>query len=283
MSTRWRAAHFCAAFFFLTSGCAGTLSDSFGGSRERVEAWATPRGFHAETIDSGDFRLFALLRQRGAVKILPIYIEGDGAPWPSAFQPPRDPTPPEPVALALAARDPSPTVAYLGRPCQYLNAPERARCDSAYWSNRRFSPEVLAAMDEAVDRLKLRAGAQRVRLIGHSGGGVVAALLALRRDDVADWVTLAAPLALTAWATTQGLTPLADSLDPMAQPAAAITRRATHFAGANDTVVPPEIVARFVGAHGGRLEVLDDFDHDCCWARDWAQLLRRVPSQEGEP
>ena len=283
MPTRSRAAHFCAAFFFLASGCAGTPSDSFGGSREHVVAWAAPRGFQAETIDTGDFRLFTLLRQRGATKTLPIYIEGDGAPWPSAFQPPRDPTPLRPVALALAGNEPAPAVAYLGRPCQYLDAPERARCDSAYWSGRRFSPEVLAAMDDAVGRLKQRAGAQRVRLIGFSGGGVVAALLAMRRDDVADWVTVAAPLALTAWAAAQGLTPLAGSLDPLAQPAAAITRRAVHYAGADDAVVPAAIVARFVGAHGGKLEVLADFDHDCCWARDWTQLLRRAPLQEGEP
>ncbi len=283
MSTQWWAAHVCAAFFLLASGCAGTSSDSFGGSRTDVETWAAPRGFRTEVIETGNFRLFSLLRQRGAVRTLPIYIEGDGAPWPSAFQPPRDPTPLQPVSLALAARDPAPTVAYLGRPCQYLDEPELAHCDSAYWSGRRFSPEVLAAMDEAIGRLKLRTGAQRIRLIGHSGGGVVVALLALRRDDVADWVTLAAPLALTVWTTAQGLTPLAGSLDPMAQPAAAITRRATHFAGADDAVVPAEIIVHFVGAHGGRLEVLADFDHDCCWVRDWAQLLRRVPSQEGEP
>lgn len=283
MSSRSWAAHCCAAFFFLASGCAGTPTASFGGSRDGVENWATQRGFRAETIDAGDFRLFSLLRQRGAARTLSIYIEGDGAPWPNAFQPPRDPTPLRPVALVLAGHDPAPAVAYLGRPCQYLDAVERARCDNAYWSGRRFSPEALAALDEAVGRLKWRAGAQRVRLIGYSGGGVVAALLAMRRDDVADWVTVAAPLALTAWAAEQGLTPLSGSLDPLAQPAAAITRRATHFAGADDAVVPPDIVVRFVGAHGGRLEVLADFDHDCCWARDWTQLLRRAPLQEGEP
>lgn len=234
-------------------------------------------------IDTENFRLFALLRQRGAAKTLPIYIEGDGAPWPSAFRPPRDPTPLRPVALALAEQDPAPAVAYLGRPCQYLDEAARARCDNAYWSGRRFSPEVLAAMDEAVGRLKSRAGAQRVRLIGHSGGGVVAALLAMRRGDVADWVTVAAPLALTAWTAAQGLAPLAGSLDPMAQPAAAITQRGIHFAGADDVIVPPDIVTRFVGANGGELAVLADFDHDCCWARDWAQLLRRVPLQEDGP
>ena len=88
---------------------------------------------------------------------------------------------------------------------------------------------------------------------------------------------------MTGGAAARGRTPVAGSLDPLAQPAAAITRRAVHYAGADDAVVPAAIVARFVGAHGGKLEVLADFDHDCCWARDWTQLLRRAPLQEGEP
>lgn len=207
-----------------------------------------------------------MLRGQSAAETLPVYIEGDGAPWPSAFRPPRDPTPLRPVPLLLADRDPSPAAAYLGRPCQYLGEAERRRCDSSYWSDRRFSPEVLEAMNIAVTRLKQRVGAGQVRLIGYSGGGVVAA-----------------PLALSDWAAEQGLSPLRGSLDPLTQPAAAITRSATHFAGGRDAIVPPPIVARFVGVHGGRLETLADFDHDCCWERDWAQLLKRLRIRENLP
>lgn len=272
MLRRPRAALACAALCFLAAGCVGT--QSFGGSRERVEAWAAPRGFRAEAIDAGGFALFALLR--GAGGTVTVYIEGDGAPWPSVFLPPRDPTPWRPVALALAARDPAPAVAYLGRPCQYLNDTERAGCDSAYWSGRRYSEEVLRAMDEAIGRLKRRAGARALRLVGHSGGGVVAALLAQRRDDVESLLTVAAPLALGEWVVRQGLTPLAGSLDPLAQRPGAAWVSAVHFAGADDAVVPADIVARFVRERGGRLEVVAGFDHDCCWERDWASLLRRA-------
>jgi dienelactone hydrolase len=278
-----KAALIGAAFLLVAAGCAGPQPASFGGSRERVEDWASLRGFEPAVIDSGGFALFSLLRQRAAAATLPIYIEGDGAAWPTAFQPPRDPTPLQPVSLVLADRDPSAAVAYLGRPCQYLDEAARSRCDSAYWTERRFAPEVIAAFDVAVTRLKVRSGAQRVRLIGYSGGGVIAALLATRRSDVDALMTVAAPLALGGWTAAQGLSPLAGSLDPLAQKPASALTSAIHFVGADDAIVPPDIVARFVRARGGRLEVVAGFNHNCCWTRDWPLLLRRVHTQESAP
>ena len=266
------------AFCFLGVGCAGT--EPFGGSRQHVEEWAALRGFRAEIIEAGGFGLYSL--RRGAAVDVTIYIEGDGAPWPSVFQPPRDPTPLRPVALAMAAADPSPAVAYLGRPCQYLDEGQRKDCDVAWWSSRRFAPEALAAMDAAVDRIRERTGAQRVRLVGYSGGGVIAALLAMRRDDVKALVTVAAPLSLGAWVAAHGLTPLEDAPDPLLVQAA-LPGRGTHFAGGRDAVVRPAIVAAFVRRHGGRLETVADFDHDCCWARDWPVLLRRAGLEEQMP
>ncbi|MCC6656833.1 MAG: alpha/beta hydrolase, partial [Rhodocyclaceae bacterium] len=105
-----------AALCFL-AGC--SLVDAIGGSRERVVGWAAAHGFRAERITTGQFVLLGLLRQRTADDTLTIYIEGDGAPWPSPYHPPSDPTPRDPLALRLADRDTAPQLAYLGRPCQY--------------------------------------------------------------------------------------------------------------------------------------------------------------------
>ena len=273
-----RAALVGAALCFLLAGCVGI--EAFGGSRERVAEWAAPRGFVVEKIEAGRFALLALLR--GAAPLLTIYIEGDGAPWPNVYQPPRDPTPPRPLALALAAQDPAPAVAYLGRPCQYLDEAARKVCPVDYWTRRRFAPEAVAALDMAVDRLKARSGASRIRLVGHSGGGTIAALLAARRRDVEGWITVAAPLDLAEWTKTHNLTPLEDALDPFALPAVP-PPGGLHFAGARDQVVPARIAERFVQRHGGRLEVIPDFDHDCCWARDWPGLLRGADILEGKP
>jgi pimeloyl-ACP methyl ester carboxylesterase len=219
-----------------------------------------------------------MVRQSRPADILTVYIEGDGAPWPTPWQVPRDPTPMRPVSMALAAGDAAPAVAYLGRPCQYLDADSLAACDSDYWSGRRYGLEVVVAIDQAITQLKDSSGARRIVLVGHSGGGVVAALLAGRRGDVDRLITVAAPLALGAWAAWHRISAFEGSLDPFE--ATGALPPAVHFVGAGDRTVPPDIVMEYVQARGGRLETVAGFDHECCWARDWPVLLSRAWAKE---
>lgn len=267
-----------AAFLFLVVGLgACATAERFGGSRQAVLEWSRPRGFTELPAAPGRFQLLTLVRGGGA--LVSIYIEGDGAAWPTPWQPPGDPTPARPVALALAAADPGAAVAYLGRPCQYPEANAPQACDHAYWTGKRFAPEVVAAFDEAVDRIKRAAGARRIALVGYSGGGVIAALLAGRRDDVERLVTVAAPLAIAAWTAWHKVSPLTGSLDPADMGENVRLPRAVHFVGADDRIVPVPVVERFVGrfvGRRGRIEVIPGFDHECCWSRDWGALLGRA-------
>jgi pimeloyl-ACP methyl ester carboxylesterase len=269
-----KAALLSAAFLFQLAGCAGP--DAFGGSRQAVVAWSESRGFVAMTIDAAPFRLLTLLRQNGPSATLTVYIEGDGAPWMTPWTPPRDPTPIKPISLVLASADPAPLVAYLGRPCQYSDEAERSACSPAYWTERRFSPEVLQSMSDALDALKVRVGAQQIRLVGYSGGGVLAALLASRRDDVPQFVTIAAPLDLAAWAQMQDIAPLTGSIDPASLPAGQWQAKGIHLVAGKDRIVPPAVTEQFVRLRGGRTVLFAEFDHECCWTYDWLGLLARV-------
>lgn len=274
-----QAALLSAAFLFVSlSGCSTT--GSFGSVRE-MAAWAGKQGFAEVPVQAGAFRLAAFARKSSIPgDMLTIYIEGDGAAWPTPYHPPRDPTPTRPVSLALAAADPSTAVVYLGRPCQYLSADELERCDSAYWTERRFAPEVVAAYDEAISRQKSALAIRRLRLIGYSGGGVLATLLAARRDDVDVLLTVAAPLAIAEWVKWHKISPLKGSLDPGELGENVRLPRSVHFAGGKDETVPPAIVESFVRRKGGRMEAIPGFDHECCWARDWATLLQRTMAKE---
>lgn len=267
-----KAALTSAAFLFvaLSAGCAGP--DAFGGSRRSVVEWGLHRGFAAQTLEISPFILLAM--RRGSAEILNVYFEGDGAAWPSPYHPPRDPTPDAPVALALADRDPAPAVAYLGRPCQYLSAAELSGCSPHYWTDKRFAPEVVAAYRAALDTLKAGAGARQLRLIGYSGGGVLATLLAERRQDVLQLVTVAAPLTVAEWTQWHEASPLTGSLDP--GQSSDVLPTAIHFVGSDDRVVPPAIARAFTARRGGRLRVAERFDHACCWSRDWPRLLEET-------
>lgn len=271
-----KAAHSGAAFLFLASLLAACAApERFGGSRQAVLEWSRPRGFAEADGAAGRFRLLTLVRG-GNSGLASVYIEGDGAAWTTPYHPPGDPTPTRPVALALAAADPAATVIYLGRPCQYLDAPALQACDSAYWTERRFAPEVIEAYAAALTRLKHLTGASRLRLHGYSGGGVIAALLAARRDDVEALVTIAAPLSLATWLAVHEASPLRGSLDPEEIEKNGRSRPGVHFVGSDDRTVPPAVVERFVGRAGGLMEVLPGYDHECCWARNWPGLLQRA-------
>lgn len=176
---------------------------------------------------------------------LVVYIEGDGRAFISRRRVSGNPTPRDPVALEMAFADPSGAVAYIARPCQFME-PLPANCEPRFWTTYRYSEAVLASINEAIDQLKQSSNTPRLGLVGYSGGGVVAALLAQRREDV-DWlVTVAANLDHAAWTEWHGDTPLSGSLNPATDMTALAGLPQLHVAGGEDEIVPVELTADFV-------------------------------------
>ncbi len=143
------------------------------------------------TIETASFDLYARIRTTGATDRLTVFIEGDGFAWKRTNEISADPTPLNPVALHLAATDPHPPSPGSARPCQFTGGLTARGCADTFWTEARYGETVIAAMNEAVDELKATAGATTLDLVGFSGGGTVAALLALRRDDIATLRTVA--------------------------------------------------------------------------------------------
>jgi hypothetical protein len=274
---RWAASLGAAFFLFGLAGCAGMNDpERFGGSRQAVVDWAAAHAFTADNVTARPFRLLSL-RRGTASATATVYIEGDGRAWPGRFQPPGDPTPERPLSLLLANADPSPLVLYLGRPCQYLDPVELKDCSVRYWITHRFADEVIQSYTSALDELRDRYGIQHFRLVGYSGGGVIAARLAAERNDVMELATIAAPLSLHEWTRRHGVTPLAgrDTLD-----SAPLLRergiRNQHWIGQNDRIVTADLVAGFAGRSGGVVREIADFDHECCWSRAWPAMRREM-------
>ena len=149
---------------------------------ERLRTLAGDAGFIPVAVPDTRLRAYAKGKAgTGAASRVTVYIESDGAPWRFSDQPPADPTPLRPLVLNMAIADAAPVVAYLGRPCQYLDDAALAQCPSLLWMQGRYGEPAVTMMSAAVDLLLLAASAQRVRLVGYSGGGVMAALIAAQR------------------------------------------------------------------------------------------------------
>jgi pimeloyl-ACP methyl ester carboxylesterase len=238
---------------------------------------ASAAGWQDVSIDSGRFMLQAFTPIPGRpVQTLRIYIEGDGLAWRYRTRPSADPTPINPIALKLALQDTRPA-AYLARPCQYLQDKGHTPCQPRYWTSARYGTEVISATSQAINVLKQGAGARQLELVGYSGGGVVAALVAARRNDVVRLITVASNLDHAAWTRLHHISPLHDSLNPADHWRQLQHIPQLHLVGAEDDIVPPAIIesylARFPRARGGILHVVDNFDHQCCWVQQWPALL----------
>jgi hypothetical protein len=235
-------------------------------------------GWDSAWIEAGPFDLLSYRRfsEPGAA-LLTIYIEGDGLPWVTRTELSDDPTPRADRVLKLAVQDTVGNVAYLARPCFYLPADELASCPSDLWSLARYSEDVVAALDIALDRLKSDAGAAQLRLIGVSGGGVLAALLAARRDDVTSLITVTGNLDHAVWTARNGVTPMRDSLNAadVAQDIQHIPQ--VHFIGGDDTNVMVADVeaymARMSDTGQSQVVVVPGQEHVCCWVQSWRALL----------
>jgi len=244
-------------------------------------AIAQAAGLQAGTSNGAAFDLQTWRRDDGRPGPLFVYVEGDGLAYLDARTPSSDPTPVDPLSLRLAAADPGPAVLYVGRPCQF--APGRAdpRCQVRDWTTGRFAPRLVAAVDDAVSRERAKAPGRKLVLVGYSGGGVIAALVAARRSDVSLLITVAAPLDVADWTRRMGLSPLDGSAFPLDRVERLSQVRLVAFAGQQDRTVPAASIASAVDRLGSsaRLIVVPDFDHRCCWVRDWP-YLRKVASGE---
>lgn len=275
----WLRCLFIILCVFLASGCS---LHSYPSASEL----ATRGGFVRHIYTAPDFDIVGYTRF-APDSALTVYIEGDGRAWLTRTRPSSDPTPGSPQALALAALDPTPNVVYLARPCQFTaGTPEFRDCTRDDWTSGRMSPTVVRSMNVALNQVKAESGAQRIHLVGYSGGGGIAILLAARRDDVASIRTVAGNLDIDLWTRQHNVSPLSGSVNPKEKARAVRHIPQTHYIGAEDTNITETIARSFIKASSGNpadMQIVPNCTHSTGWEEQWPQLLRKYDLDAAEP
>ncbi|ABS64093.1 conserved hypothetical protein [Parvibaculum lavamentivorans DS-1] len=265
----------------LTATACTTLPDP-GERKARADKLAAAQGMEPSTIPAGDFDLYSLIRADRPSGLLIVYLEGDGLAWTRRNEPSPDPTPVSPVALQLAVKDNGPAVAYLARPCQYTQGQARRNCGNETWTNARYSEAVVQSVDAALDKLKERTGAAQLGLVGYSGGGTVAALLAARRHDVAWLKTVASPLDTAAFTRHHQVSGLSGSLNPADDAIRLAAIPQIHYVGEEDDIVPEAInrafMARLADRRCATLHVMPGLGHRDGWDEAWQGVHSTRPA-----
>ncbi len=227
-----------------------SCSNQMASVRQDIKIAQVQQGFQERRLHTSTFSLYALLRPaRNVSDTIHVYIEGDGLAWVSRWRPSKDPTPTKSTTLDLAKHDPSNhAVLYLSRPCQYKPATTKDLCSQKYWTSHRFAPEVIEALGEAIDSIKAEVQAKHVVLIGYSGGGAAAALVASQRSDVIFLGSAAGNLDIHGWTSWHKISPLKGSQDPMLVVDSLRHIPQRHVSSYDDSIVPPPISKNFCNA-----------------------------------
>jgi pimeloyl-ACP methyl ester carboxylesterase len=245
---------------------------------ERIYQLAEQHGLHKQIVQGQPYRHLLLSNSAAssANRRLHVYIEGDGLPWLNSRTVSTDPTPRNPLALRLMLQDPAPAI-YLGRPC-YFELQNDAACSPLLWTHQRYSAAVVYSLVAVLRGYLVSNPDLELSLIGYSGGGVLAMLMAPHLPEIDQVVTVAANLAVREWSDLHAFSPLDGSLDLAHQPPLMASIRQLHFAGENDTVVPTRIVRRVAQRQAPqttRVIVIPGFDHQCCWQTAWSEILAK--------
>lgn len=239
------------------------------------QEYAAKAGFNFVPIDAGDYLLASWQKRDPETTTAHVYIEGDGKVWQTPARLSNDPTPENPLALSLAARDPHATVIYLARPCQHF----LRGCRQDDWGQGRYGEAIVTATNTALDHLRAQ-GIENFALIGYSGGGAVAALVAARRNDILSLRTVAGNLDLAAFADQHQAPPLAQSLDPLGIADSLSDLAQVHFVAEYDPIVPKQAAQNWIEKTGHRCTHfiwVEKTNHSKGWVEIWENLIKTQP------
>ncbi len=257
---------------FLIAACC--LLFSCATPSEKFVTKAIEFEFNSAIVNSGHFQhriFFNQLLTSPEKKIVHVYLDGDGTPWEKHRWVTDDPTARNPIILEMMVQDSSPAV-LLGRPCYYGLGGGKP-CRSKFWTSHRYSPEIVSSMVKALVFWLEKHDFNKIILIGYSGGGALAMLMAPKINQLETVVTIAANLDIDAWVQLHRYSPLSGSLNP-AELTISDKIKLIHLIGGQDRVAPVSIIKKIAKNNNHSIFIeFPQFDHFCCWVKEWPHVL----------
>ncbi len=262
---------------FLFSSCIGTIPTPEE-RKDNALSLIENKIFTQVDIKTSTFSLFSLQNNQIDCKDknLKVYIEGDGLSWITRNIISENPTPINASAIKLMNQDNDKCKVYLARPCQFITSNQ---CDKKYWTSHRFSSEVLKSYEEALYYLKNKYENKSFTLIGYSGGGAIAALLASKTNDIKMLITVAGNLDTDKWTSLHKITKLDGSLNPSFYVDKLENIEQYHLIGKDDEIIPKEVFLSYLSKFSKKDKINYRFfntDHNCCWEEAYKIFLNDI-------
>lgn len=272
-----------ASSLSLFLGCCTSSMSNIESRISLASDLASGSALHKTQINTPKFTFTAYEKITNTNAPISLYIEGDGLAWISRTRPSGNPTPTNPVALRLAAQDSiSQNIIYIARPCQYTPITKSRPCNKKYWTSERFAPEVIESYIDSIDAIKQQYQLTDINLIGYSGGGTIAALLAEQRDDIASLRTVAGNLDIEKFNRVHNVSSMPKSLNPADNAYKAVHIPQIHFIGEDDKIVPASIFNSYAQKAGEssciQHKIIPHTNHQTGWQERWPELIKIKPN-----
>jgi len=236
---------------------------------------AHKNGFKKELIDGGDFIFTTYSKITNPLSDYVFYIEGDGNITKFGGTPSKNPTPRNPMVLKLAIKDMRENVVYVARPCQYTPMSMNPKCTEEYWTNKRWSEDSVDNINNVINSLASKA--KNIHLVGFSGGGGIAVLVAVKNKKVKDIITVAGNLNVSEFIRYHKNIPCLGSMNPIDYAKKIKNIPQIHLSGSEDKRVPFFIADSFIKKSNSscvKHRIIDGNTHSKGWLENWENILK---------
>ena len=248
-------------FFFLLLASCGTNYNPLS------------HGFKKELVKGGEFWITTYQRISNEKQPYVFYIEGDGAAFAGRYRVSTNPTPRRQMLIELAGMDTRPNVVYVARLCQYTPMALNPKCSLPYWTDKRMSDDSVEAINDVIN--SINKSGKKFSLIGFSGGGAIAILVAERNPMVKNIITIAGNLDHTEFTKHHNVSPMTGSLNPIDYTSSVKHIPQIHMSGNEDNIVPSYIADKFTNKASSicvKKELYPNVSHLDGWNKIWEDI-----------